>query len=596
MPADSRSCALPLATRLSVRLAALRESHLYRSLCPPSGIDLCSNDYLGLSQHPVVKSRMAAAVEQEGAGSTGSRLLRGERNCFTRVEQAFAAFKQTERSLYFSSGYLANLAVLTTFPEAGDVVFSDERNHASLIDGVRLSRAERVVFPHNDLVILEKRLREQAGDGQKFVVIESLFSMDGDEAPLMEYAALCKKFDAALIVDEAHAVGIYGERGTGLIEAHGISDGVFLSINTAGKALGVGGAFVAGSRDAIEYLIQRGRPFVFSTASSAGFSGGAGRQSRNHREGTGASPKITRTSRTIAFANRDRRKIANHSDRLGRKSTGLEYRENLAVGRIRCARHSASHGSRRNSATADFRKSRLEQGCAGALRRGVRKRTRSHMIRGLFITGTDTNVGKTVLCAALLHRYRGIAPLRYWKPVQTASNRMTNAEVRRLSHAAHHEFSSRRTVRKTRFAAPGGEMGRRNDPSQSTAQDLPGDDETSWIVEGAGGALVPLNGESMMADLIATLGLPVLIAARSGLGTINHTLLTIEALRARSLVVAGVVMIGDPNSDNAEAIEHYGRVPVIAQMPRLDPLTPESLCSWTAAHFDPHQLLEKLFL
>ena len=263
MPADSSFDSLD--ARLAARVGELRDAGLYRSLCPPNGIDLCSNDYLGLSQHALVKSRMAAAVEQEGAGSTGSRLLRGERNCFTRVEQSFAAFKRTDRSLYFSSGYLANLAVLTTFPEAGDVIFSDERNHASLIDGVRLSRAEKVVFPHNDVAALERLMTERSG-GQKFVVVESLFSMDGDEAPLVEYAELGRKFGAALIVDEAHAVGIYGERGSGLIEAHGIAGDVFVSVNTAGKALGVAGAFVAGSETAIEYLIQRARAFIFSTA------------------------------------------------------------------------------------------------------------------------------------------------------------------------------------------------------------------------------------------------------------------------------------------------------------------------------------------
>lgn len=271
MPADSFLPKDPFETgtleaRLAARVADLRAAGLYRSLCPPHGIDLCSNDYLGLSQHPLVKSRMAAAVEQEGAGSTEYRLLRGERTCFTRVEQTFAAFKQTDRSLYFSSGFLANLAVLTTFAEAGDVIFSDERNHASLIDGVRLSRAEKVVFPHNDVAALERLMQQRAMEGQKFVVVESLFSMDGDEAPLVEYAALCRKFDAALIVDEAHAVGVHGECGSGLIEARGITGNVFASINTAGKALGVGGAFVAGSANAIEYLIQRGRPFVFSTA------------------------------------------------------------------------------------------------------------------------------------------------------------------------------------------------------------------------------------------------------------------------------------------------------------------------------------------
>ena len=222
---------------------------MLRKRRPPQGIDLSSNDYLGLAAHPLIKERMAAAVCAEGAGSTGSRLLRGERDCFTALEHRFAKFKGTERALYFSSGYLANLAVLTTFPEAGDTILSDERNHASLIDGARLSRAKRVVFPH---------LRPDAVTETAFLVTESVFSMDGDLAPLERY----KKLGAALIVDEAHAVGLYGERGEGLVGG----DGVFVSVNPAGKALGVAGAFVAGPAWAIEYLEQRARPFIFSTA------------------------------------------------------------------------------------------------------------------------------------------------------------------------------------------------------------------------------------------------------------------------------------------------------------------------------------------
>jgi 8-amino-7-oxononanoate synthase len=255
-----------IRARIDERLKQLDAAGLHRSLNPPRGIDLSSNDYLGLSQHPLVKERMAEAVLREGVGSTGSRLLRGERASFSDVESRFAAFKGTERSLYFSSGYLANLAVLTTFPESDDVIFSDERNHASLIDGIRLSRARRVVFPHNDVETLRRLMRENSSEGEKFVVVESLFSMDGDEAPLKEYAALCRELGASLIVDEAHAVGIFGARGSGLIEENSIGDDVFASVNTAGKALGVSGAFVAGSNQAIEYLVQRARPFIFSTA------------------------------------------------------------------------------------------------------------------------------------------------------------------------------------------------------------------------------------------------------------------------------------------------------------------------------------------
>ena len=250
-----------LASRLRERLAAIDEAGLRRTLRPPAGIDLCSNDYLGLAKHPLLKQRMADAVMAEGVGSTGSRLLRGERASFACVEEKFARFKGTERSLYFSSGYLANLAVLTTFPEAGDVIFSDERNHASLIDGARLSRARRVVFPHNDVAALERLLREDIGEGQKFVVVESLFSMDGDQAPLAEYAALCRAhWRGADRRRSARGRGLWGAR-----RGDWPAD-VFVSINTAGKAMGVSGAFVAGSADAIEYLIQRARPFIFSTA------------------------------------------------------------------------------------------------------------------------------------------------------------------------------------------------------------------------------------------------------------------------------------------------------------------------------------------
>ena len=169
-----------LENRIRSRLADLDTRGLLRTLKAPDGIDLSSNDYLGLAAHPQIAERLAAAVRRDGCGSTGSRLLRGHRESLAAVERRFAEFKGTERSLYFSSGYLANLAVLTTLPEAGDIVYSDERNHASLIDGVRLSRASRVVFPHNDTDALAKLLTEAAGDGQTFVVTESLFSMDGD--------------------------------------------------------------------------------------------------------------------------------------------------------------------------------------------------------------------------------------------------------------------------------------------------------------------------------------------------------------------------------------------------------------------------------
>lgn len=263
MLADSR-----LAARIHARLAALDAQGLTRTLRPPTGIDLSSNDYLNLSTDPRVAARFADAVGREGVGSTGSRLLRGDRAIFGSVEAQFAQFKGTDRSLFFSSGYLANLAVLTALTEGGDVIFSDALNHASLIDGARLARAQTVVAPHHDLDALARLIRETPCAGVRFVVIESLYSMDGDVSRLVEYAALCRAMGAVLIVDEAHAVGIYGASGSGLLEEAGVDANACVSVNTAGKALGVSGAFVAGPSWIVDLLVQRARPFVFSTAAT----------------------------------------------------------------------------------------------------------------------------------------------------------------------------------------------------------------------------------------------------------------------------------------------------------------------------------------
>ena len=255
-----------LARRVGRRLAELDAAGLSRSLRAPDGVDLTSNDYLNLAADPRLASRLAEAALHGGCGSTGSRLLRGERGVFDAVERRFAAFKRAERALYFSSGYLANLAVLATLAEPDDVIYSDARNHASLIDAVRLSHARRVVVPHADLDTLSRLVGGDDGPGHRFVVVESLFSMDGDMPPLADYAAICREAGATLVVDEAHAVGVYGERGSGLIEREGLDAEGLISINTAGKALGVAGAFVSGPAWAVDYLIQRARTFIFSTA------------------------------------------------------------------------------------------------------------------------------------------------------------------------------------------------------------------------------------------------------------------------------------------------------------------------------------------
>ena len=211
------------------------------------------------------------------------------------------------------------------------------------------------------------------------------------------------------------------------------------------------------------------------------------------------------------------------------------------------------------------------------------------MLRGLFVTATDTNVGKTVTCAALLHRYRQSVPLCYWKPIQTGIEQDDDtAEVRRLADCSESEILDE-GIRLPRPVSP--HLAARLSEQTIEIGDLTGmlhsrGGAERWIVEGAGGALVPLNDNSLMTDLMQALALPVLIVARAGLGTINHTLLTLEALRARSLCVAGVVMVGDKNPENRDAIEHYGHVAVLGEMPLWNPLDTAPLAKLAATELD----------
>jgi 8-amino-7-oxononanoate synthase len=246
-------------------LRALHASGLWRTLRVPSGVDLVSNDYLGLARHPAVREAMGKALAEGPVGSGGSRLLRGHHGDFDRLEERLAAFSGAEAALFFGSGYLANVGLFPALAGEGDVVLSDEANHASLIDGIRLSRARRVVVPHGDLAAVERALAEPRS-GWAFVVTESVFSMDGDLSPLAELQELCERHRGLLVVDEAHATGLYGERGSGRVEALGLRGRVLATMHTGGKALGCGGAWVAGSKALRDLLVNRARTFIYSTA------------------------------------------------------------------------------------------------------------------------------------------------------------------------------------------------------------------------------------------------------------------------------------------------------------------------------------------
>ncbi|MVM32397.1 aminotransferase class I/II-fold pyridoxal phosphate-dependent enzyme [Spirosoma sp. HMF4905] len=262
-----------VAQLVSERLAVYKHKGLLRQLRTADGlVDFCSNDYLGFARSAELKAAIQQAdVAQTRArtGATGSRLLAGQTILANVVEEELARFYGTEAALIFNSGYDANLGLLSCLPRLEDILLTDELIHASMIDGARLSYATRHRFRHNDLADVEDKLKlaqESRKNGQIFVAVESVYSMDGDVAPLCELADLCDRYDAALIVDEAHATGLYGPNGEGLVAALELQDRVFARVHTFGKALGVHGAAVVGPTVLRDYLINFARPFIYTTA------------------------------------------------------------------------------------------------------------------------------------------------------------------------------------------------------------------------------------------------------------------------------------------------------------------------------------------
>ena len=230
-------------------------------------IDFCSNDYLSLSRNQTIQKEIHKKSKDLKLGSTGSRLLSGHYDLLTEAEEKVAAFHHAETALIFNSGYTANLGLLSSIPRRSDVILYDELVHASIHDGLRLTAADKYAFAHNNLSEL-KQLLEQHHSKTVFVVVESIYSMDGDTAPIKEICQLCQEYDANLIVDEAHSTGVCGTNGEGLCVALGIEKQVFARIHTFGKAMGTHGAAVVGSKTMKDYLINFSRPLIYTTAIS----------------------------------------------------------------------------------------------------------------------------------------------------------------------------------------------------------------------------------------------------------------------------------------------------------------------------------------
>ena len=265
---------------LSDELQKLREQKLYQKLRvleteqraaarfdSREVINLSSNNYLGLTTHPKLKQRALEAIEKFGCGSGAVRTIAGTMTIHMALEEKIAGFKQVEAAVVFQSGFTANAGTVQAILGREDVIISDELNHASLIDGCRLSRAEIKVFPHKDMEACEKILKEVQGHGgHKLLVTDGVFSMDGDIAPLPQLVELAEKYGCIMMVDDAHASGVLGRNGRGTIDHFNLHGRVDIQVGTLSKAIGALGGYICSTRDTIEYLYHRARPFLFSTS------------------------------------------------------------------------------------------------------------------------------------------------------------------------------------------------------------------------------------------------------------------------------------------------------------------------------------------
>ena len=228
-------------------------------------LNFCSNNYLGLADDPRLIEAAVESLRRDGFGSGASRLVCGNLAAHERLEEECARFKGTEDCIVFSSGYMANIGIISSLFGRGDILFSDRLNHASIIDGIHLSGAECKRYPHNDIEKLEQLLREAQGFNKKAIITDSVFSMDGDIAPLDKLVGLAQKYDCLVMIDEAHGLGVLGENGKGAAEHFGLATEIDIQMGTFSKAAGAFGAYCCGSKELIDYLVNKARSFIYTT-------------------------------------------------------------------------------------------------------------------------------------------------------------------------------------------------------------------------------------------------------------------------------------------------------------------------------------------
>jgi len=566
-----------------------RDAGLERKLTTPSGIDFSSNDYLSLSQHPSVKKAAITAIEEFGAGAPSARLLRGNYSIHRQAELTAAQFIGTENALIFPSGWQANIAILASLATQDDVLICDELIHASLIDGARLSKASVKIFKHSDLSALEDCLMHSAGMRQRFVVVEDVYSMDGDRTPLPEIIKLCEKHDAYVILDLAHSVGLYPPR-------HYQSKRVVTRMVTGGKALGVGGGIVCASNAVINHLINHSRGFIFTTAVPPATCAALQRSMQLLRE----QPELCEATHNNAQLLRELLRVKGYdcpgespivpliigdalqtitvAEKL--QKLGFDVRAirppTVAEGssRLRIVVR-ATHTVEQLSDLAD-----AISECAVAPE--IVERSSSQM-NDLLVVGTDTDVGKTVISSLLMRaasRYGVDA--KYLKPVQTGKDSDT-ISVQQLAQLDDHSIC--KPLVELQLPASVDQAAEAEGATIAINDVLPRvktilAENESTVIETAGGLLVPWNDRQDQGDFAQRLATDTVLVARTTLGTLNHTLLTIEALNKRGIKLRALFLVGDPHNENKNSLRSQIRDVPIFEFPLFKKLSTPNLDLW----------------
>jgi len=583
-------------------LARWERAGLRRRLSPPAGLDFASNDYLGLSRHPRVVAAAEVALHESGAGSPSARLLRGHTVWHERAERAAAEWLGEDAALLLPSGWHANLAVVTSVAGRGDVIVSDERNHASLIDACRLSGARVEIHAHGDAAHAAELLAGARAARRRIILAEAVESTGGALAPLRALADVARAHDAWLVVDEAHAAGLLGPEGRGLAAAEGVTDRVLARVVTGGKALGVAGGFVVAAQEVIDLVLHRGRAFVFTTAVPPPVAAALAEAIAVIRE----EPALAK--RALANAARLRNALASQGVTAGGGCSIVPIVVGDPDETVRTAARVQEQGydvRALRPPTVPAGTSRLRIVCRAehtdddivALASVVAESLgppppaagpSPNRTRALAVVGTDTDVGKTVVSALLCRAFaRAGHDVRYVKPLQTGDLSDTEA-VRSLAGldataAADPLVSFPFPASVDQAATAAGTPVVVDDvvvALRARIAEAPG---ATWIVETAGGLLVPVNGDADQSDLLTRTVRDVVLVARSGLGTLNHTLLTVEALARRRLHLRAVLLVGEPHAANEATLRGRLSVPLFA-LPHFTPLDAAALDAWIDAH------------